>query len=117
GASFVTVEKIVMHSAHDGWIIAQTQNQRPGITASGIERHTMLLHYDGTSWKQVQVPNTGGDVSDITGMSFAGDAGWACGFIATLPDGKAIQDDNLTLYGSPMLWKYANGEWVLYQQK
>ena len=56
GVSFVTLQKIVMRSASDGWIIAQDQNQRPGITASGIERHTILLHYDGASWTQVQTP-------------------------------------------------------------
>ncbi|MGE5334051.1 MAG: hypothetical protein ACM3N4_05070, partial [Nitrososphaerota archaeon] len=116
GTSFVTLEKIVMRSAHDGWIIAQDQNQRPGITASGIERHTILLHYDGSSWKQVQAPNTGGDASVITGMSFAGDSGWACGYIAALP-GNTIQDSDIPSFGSPMLWQYSNGEWALYQQK
>lgn len=116
GISFVTLEKIVMRSAHDGWIIAQDQNQRPGITASGIERHTILLYYDGSSWKQVQTPNTGGDASMITGMSFSGDSGWACGYIAALP-GNTIQDSDIPSFGSPMLWQYSNGEWVLYQQK
>ncbi len=57
GVSFVTLEKIVMRSASDGWIIAQDQNQRPGITASGIERHTILLHYDGASWTQAPTPD------------------------------------------------------------
>ena len=114
---FVTLQKIVMRSADDGWIIAQEQNQRPGITASGIERDTILLHYDGSSWKQVAAPNVGGDASEITGVSFAGDAGWACGYVAALPDGQTIQDSDVPSYGSPMLWTYQNGAWVLYQQK
>ncbi|HKW23398.1 MAG TPA: hypothetical protein VJO13_18600, partial [Ktedonobacterales bacterium] len=40
GGTFITLQKIVMRSAHDGWIIAQEQNMRPGVTASGIEKHT-----------------------------------------------------------------------------
>ena len=117
GVSFVTLQKIVMRSASDGWIIAQDQNQRPGITASGIERHTILLHYDGASWTQVQTPDAGGDVSEITGMTFVGDTGWACGYVAALPAGQDIQDDNLSLYGAPMLWSYHADGWTLYQQK
>ena len=117
GGTFVTLQKIVMRSAHDGWIIAQDQNQRPGIIASGIEKHTILLHYDGTSWKEAPTPDVGGDASAVTGMSFAGDGGWAVGFVAALPDGKTIQDSDVPSYGSPMLWSYQNGGWVLYQQK
>lgn len=114
---FITLQKIVVRSAHDGWIIAEAQNQRPGVTASDIERHTILLRYDGSSWKQVTAPNVGGDASAITGMSFAGDAGWACGYVATLPSGKTIQDSDVPSYGSPILWTYQNGGWTLYQQK
>lgn len=115
--TFVTLQKIVMRSAHDGWIIAQDQNQRPGVTASGIQKHTILLHYDGSTWTEAQTPDVGGDASAITGMSFAGDGGWACGFVATLPNGQTIQDSDVPSYGSPMLWTYQNGGWVLYQQK
>lgn len=117
GVTFVTLQKIVMRSAHDGWIIAQDQNQRPGITASGIETHTILLHYDGTAWTEVQEPNVGGDASEITGMAFAGESGWACGYVAALPPGKTIEDGNQPAYGSPMLWSYHDGQWSLYQQK
>jgi hypothetical protein len=117
GVSFVTLEKIVMRSASDGWIIALDQNQRPGITASGIERHTILLHYDGASWTQAPTPAVGGDASEITGMTFVGDTGWACGYVAALPSGQDIQDDTLSSYGSPMLWSYHDGGWTLYQQK
>lgn len=117
GGAFVTLQKIVMRSAHDGWIIAQEQNLRPGVTASGIEKHTILLHYDGSTWTEAQTPDVGGDASAITGMSFAGDIGWACGFVAALPDGQTIQDSDVPSYGSPMLWTYQNGGWVLYQQK
>jgi hypothetical protein len=115
--TFVTLQKIIMRSAHDGWIIAQDQNLRPGVTASGIEKHTILLHYDGTSWTEAQTPDVGGDASAITGMSFAGDGGWACGFVAALPSGQTIQDSDVPSYGSPMLWTYQNGGWALYQQK
>jgi hypothetical protein len=115
--TFITLQKIVMRSAHDGWIIAQDQNMQPGVTASGIQKHTLLLHYDGTAWTEAQTPDVGGDASAITGMSFAGDGGWACGFVATLPDGQTIQDSDVPSYGSPMLWSYQNGGWVLYQQK
>jgi hypothetical protein len=117
GGSFVTLQKIVMRSSSDGWIIAQDQNQRPGITASGIEKCTILLHYDGKAWTQVRAPDAGGDASAITGMSFAGDSGWASGYVAALPDGKTIQDSDVPSYGSPMLWVYQNGGWTLYQQK
>ena len=117
GGAFVTLQSIVMRSAHDGWIIAQVQNMRPGVTASGIEKHTLLLHYDGSTWTEAQTPDAGGDASAITGMSFAGDGGWACGFVATLPNGQTIQDSDVPSYGSPMLWTYQNGGWVLYQQK
>src|SRR6185437_1833567 len=113
GGAFVTLQKIVMRSAHDGWIIAQEQNMQPGVTASGIEKHTLLLHYDGTSWTETQTPDVGGDASVITGMSFAGESGWACGFVASLPDGQTIQDSDVPSYGSPMLWMYQNGGWVL----
>lgn len=115
--AFVTLERIMMRSAHDGWIIGQEQNQRPGITASGIQRSTILFHYDGNTWTQVRAPEVGGDASAITGMSFVGDAGWACGYVAALPDGKTIQDSDVPSYGSPMLWRYSDGGWVLYQQK
>jgi hypothetical protein len=115
--SYLGLQHIAMRSATDGWIIAQDQNLRPGTTASGFEKHTILLHYDGTAWTQLQTPVTGGDASIITGMSFAGDSGWACGFVAALPDGKTIQDSDVPAYGSPMLWQYANGGWTLYQQK
>lgn len=115
--AFVTLQKIVMRSADDGWIIAQDQNQRPGVTASGIERRAILLHYDGSSWKQVAAPNVGGDASAITGMAFAGDAGWACGYVAALPSGQDIQDSDVPSYGSPMLWTLHDGAWSLYQQK
>ena len=117
GGAFVTLQKIVMRSAHDGWIIAQVQNMQPGVTASGIEKHTILLHYDGSTWTEAQTPDVGGDASAITGMSFAGESGWACGFVATLPDGQTIQDSDVPSYGSPMLWTYQNGGWALYQQK
>ena len=117
GGAFVTLQKIVMRSARDGWIIAQDQNMQPGITASGIQKHTILLHYNGASWTEAQTPDVGGDASAISGMSFAGDGGWACGFVATLPDGQTIQDSDVPSYGSPMLWSYQNGGWVLYQQK
>ncbi|HEX5439246.1 MAG TPA: hypothetical protein VFW76_00050 [Ktedonobacterales bacterium] len=117
GGAFVTLQKIVMRSAHDGWIIAQEQNMRPGVTASGIEKHTLLLHYDGSTWTEAQAPDVGGDASAITGMSFAGDGGWACGFVAALPNGQTIQDSDVPSYGSPVLWTYQNGGWVLYQQK
>ncbi|HKW22028.1 MAG TPA: hypothetical protein VJO13_11665 [Ktedonobacterales bacterium] len=117
GGAFVTLQSIVMRSAHDGWIIAQEQNMQPGVTASGIEKHTILLHYDGSTWTEAQTPDVGGDASAITGMSFAGDVGWACGFVAALPGGQTIQDDDVPSYGSPMLWTYQNGGWVLYQQK
>jgi hypothetical protein len=106
-----------MRSAHDGWIIAQVQNMQPGVTASGIEKHTILLHYDGSTWTEAQTPDVGGDASAITGMSFAGESGWACGFVATFPDGQTIQDSDVPSYGSPMLWTYQNGGWALYQQK
>lgn len=115
--SYLGLQQIVMRSATDGWIIAQDQNLRPGITASGIERHTLLLHYDGKTWTQVQTPVTGGDVSTITGMAFAGDSGWAGGFVAALPDGQDVQDDTVSTFGTPMLWQYINGNWTLYQQK
>lgn len=114
--SYLGLQHIVMRSATDGWIIAQDQNLRPGITASGIEKHTILLHYDGKTWTQVQTPVTGGDVSIINGISFAGDTGWAGGFVAALPDGKTIQDSDVPSYGTPMLWQYINGNWTLYQQ-
>jgi len=114
---FITLQKIMMRSARDGWIIAKAQNQRPGVTASDIERHTILLRYNGSSWKQVAAPNVGGDASAITGMSFAGGAGWACGYVATLPSGQNIQDSDVPSYGSPILWTYQNGGWTLYQQK
>jgi hypothetical protein len=117
GGAFVTLQKIVMRSAHDGWIIAQAQNMQPGVTTSGIEKHTVLLHYDGSTWTEAQTPDVGGDASAITGMSFAGDGGWACGFVASLPGGQTIQDSDVPSYGSPMLWTYQNGGWVLYQQK
>ncbi len=117
GGAFVTLQSIVMRSAHDGWIIAQEQNMQPGVTASGIEKHTILLHYDGASWTETQTPDVGGDASAITGMSFAGDVGWACGFVAALPSGQTIQDSDVPSYGSPMLWSYQNGGWTLYQQK
>ena len=117
GGTFVTLQKIVMRSAHDGWIIAEDQNMQPGVTASGIQKHTILLHYDGTSWTEAQTPDVGGDASAITGMSFAGDGGWVCGFVAALPDGQTIQDSDVPSYGSPMLWSYQNGGWALYQQK
>lgn len=117
GGSFVTLQAIIMRSATDGWMIGQEQNMQPGITASGIEKRTILLHYDGTSWAQVQVPDAGGDASVITGMAFAGDTGWACGYVAALPSGQTIQDSDVPLYGSPMLWSYHDGGWTLYQQK
>jgi hypothetical protein len=117
GGTFTTLQSIVMRSAHDGWIIAEEQNMQPGVTASGIEKHTILLHYDGTSWTEAQTPDVGGDASAITGMAFAGETGWACGYVAALPDGKTIQDTDVPTYGSPMLWSYQNGGWTLYQQK
>ena len=117
GGAFITLQAIVMRSAHDGWIIAQEQNMQPGVTASGIEKHTILLHYDGSTWTEAQTPDAGGDASTITGMAFAGDSGWACGFVASLPGGQTIQDSDVPSYGSPMLWSYQNGGWVLYQQK
>lgn len=117
GGAFVTLQKVVMRSAHDGWIIAQEQNMQPGVTAAGIEKHTLLLHYDGSTWTEAQTPDAGGDASAITGMSFAGESGWACGFVAALPNGETIQDSDVPAYGSPMLWTYQNGGWALYQQK
>jgi hypothetical protein len=115
--SYLNLEQIVMRSANDGWLIAQDQNQRPGITASGIQRRTVLLHYDGKTWTEVPTPTTGGDVSVITGMAFAGSSGWACGYVATLPGGQDVQDDTVSVYGLPMLWIYSAGAWSLYQQK
>ena len=58
------------------------------------------------------MPIAGGDASAVTGMAFAGDSGWACGYVAALPDGKTIQDSDVPSYGSPMLWTYQNGGWV-----
>jgi hypothetical protein len=117
GGRYFNLQSIVMRSATDGWIIGQVQNLRPGITASGIEKRTILLHYDGKTWTQVQTPVTGGDVSMISGISFAGDTGWAGGFVAALPDGQDVQDDTVSTFGTPMLWHYINGSWTLYQQQ
>jgi hypothetical protein len=115
--AFITLQKILMPSAQSGWIIGQVQNQRPGITAAGIQKHTLLLHYDGNAWSEVATPNVGGDASAINGMAFAGDTAWAGGYVAALPVDKSIQDSDVPSYGSPMLWRYTNGGWTLYQQR
>jgi hypothetical protein len=81
----LTMNAIAGSGPNDIWAAGQSQS-------SGYHnkvRHSVLLHYDGTSWSQVTVPDTGGLV-DLAAIS-ATDA-WALGW-----DGSVLHWDGTAL--------------------
>jgi hypothetical protein len=68
----LTMNVITGSSASDVWAagIAQSAGYHNKV------RHSVMLHYDGTSWSQVNVPDTGG-VTDVAAISPAN--AWAVG--------------------------------------
>jgi hypothetical protein len=77
----LTMTGIAGSSAHDVWAVGRTES-------SGYhnkQRHSVIAHYDGTSWSQVSVPDTGGllDVSVLSATN-----AWALGF-----DGSVLHWD------------------------
>ncbi|HKS70755.1 MAG TPA: zf-HC2 domain-containing protein [Ktedonobacterales bacterium] len=118
GGGYITLESITMRSADDGWIIGSQSNVRPGTTASNYQQQTILLHYSGGTWHQVDIPNTGTPVNAVTGLAFSGDgSGWAAGYVSNISPSSTVQDTDILAQASPMLWKLStDGAWHLYQQ-
>ncbi len=119
GGGYVTLQSITMRSPSEGWIVGAQSNVRPGTTASNYQQQTVLLHYDGSTWRQVSVPDTGTLVNAITGMTFTSDGGgWAAGYVSNLSPSQTVQDTDILAQASPMLWQLstADGAWHLYQQ-
>jgi len=115
GDGWFTLERIVMRSASDGWIVGTQQNAYPGATVSDYQQHTVLLHYQGGQWQQVQAPNTGTPVDAITGLAFSSNGtGWAAGYVSNIPASDTVQDTDVLAKASPELWIYQGGAWTVY---
>ncbi len=116
GDGWFTLERIVMRSASDGWIVGTQQNAYPGATVSDYQQHTILLHYQSGQWQQVQAPNTGTPVDAITGLAFSSNGiGWAAGYVSNIPASDTVQDSDVLAKASPELWTYLGGAWTVYR--
>ena len=117
GGGYVALQCITMRSPSDGWIVGAQSNVRPGTTASNYQQQTILLHYDGSHWSQVSVPDTGTPVNAVTGLAFTSDGGvWAAGYVSNISPSQTVQDTDILAHASPMLWSFHDGAWHLYQQ-
>jgi hypothetical protein len=106
------LSQIVMLSANDGWIVGQKQNAYFGATTKDFRRDIILLHYDGTSWKDVAVPQLGVPADGIIDLTFTPDGiGWACGYVSTYSSNDVLQDTDVLTKASPLLLNYTNGVW------
>jgi hypothetical protein len=115
GDGWFTLERIVMRSASDGWIVGTQQDAYPGATVSDYQQHTVLLHYQAGQWQQMQAPDTGTPVDAITGVAFtAASQGWAAGYVSNIPASQTVQDTDILAQASPELWTYQGGAWTVY---
>jgi hypothetical protein len=113
---YVWFSKLVMHSANNGWIMGQEQNTYFGATVNNFRRSIFLLHYNGKSWQQVNIPNLGVPAEEINSLSFASDDTiWACGYVSTYPASDTLQENEVLARGSPLLMKYINGSWQIFK--
>jgi hypothetical protein len=117
GLPFIELHQVVMVSATEGWIVGTQQATYFGSTGDNFQAHTVLLHYAGGRWEQVETPAVGTPVDAITGLSFTADgSGWASGYNSNVPASQSVQDSDVLAQASPMLWRYQSGAWRLYQQ-
>jgi hypothetical protein len=118
GLPFVQLRQLVMTSATEGWIVGEEQSAYFGATTDNYQAHTVLLHYGGGAWTRVNAPAVGTAADAITGLSFSSDGnGWASGYNSNIPPSRSVQDTDVLAAAAPMLWRYANGGWTLYQQQ
>jgi hypothetical protein len=118
GLPFIQLRQLVMVSASEGWIVSSEQSAYFGATTDNFQQHTVLLHYAGGRWEQVTTPSVGTPVDAITGLSFTADGnGWASGYNSNVPASQTVQDSDVLAQAAPMLWRYQNGGWTLYQQQ
>jgi hypothetical protein len=116
GLPYTTLQRFVVRSPTDIWIVGSQQATYPGSTTSNYQQQTVLLHYDGVRWTQAPAPDMGGPVVAVTGMAFAGDgSGWACGYVSDIPAPQVVQDTDVLARASPLLWSYRDGAWSFVQ--
>jgi hypothetical protein len=117
GLPFIQLRQLLMVSATEGWVVGTEQATYFGSTTNNFQQHTVLLHYAGGKWAQVETPPVGTPVDAITGLSFTTDGnGWASGYNSNIPASQRVQDSDVLAQASPMLWRYQNGGWTLYEQ-
>jgi hypothetical protein len=117
GLPYAVLYHITMVSATEGWIVGTEQSAYFGATTDNFQQHSVLLHYSGGAWAPVTTPTVGTPVVAITGLSFTADGtGWASGYNSNIPASQRVQDMDILAQASPMLWRYQNGAWTLYQQ-
>jgi hypothetical protein len=117
GLPYPTLEQIVMLSPAEGWIVGAQQASYPGATVSQYQQHTIMLHYVGGQWTQVQVPQTNTPVDAITALAFTPDGrAWACGYVSNVPASQVVQDTDILAQASPLLWSLQGNSWTMYQQ-
>jgi hypothetical protein len=97
GSSFNELNGVRVVSANDAWAVGAYSG------GNGTHRQTLILHWDGASWKQVASPNPGGTGNDNYLFAVAATShsdAWAVGEIVT---GTGIQ--TLTLHWNGTSWK------------
>lgn len=80
-SQFNELRGVTTLSSTDGWAVGYrsgTQNQTP--------LETLILHWDGTSWRQVPSPNVTGGANQLSGITaMSPDDAWAVGSVGGAP--------------------------------
>src|SRR5262249_12509000 len=92
------VTSIAMRSANDGWMIAETPENRTG----KLYQRVSALRFDGKEWKPTPLAHSTLHPL-LTGIALAGTAVWLAG---------RIESKDASIQGS-VLFQYARGRWNL----
>ncbi len=100
------LQAISFSSANDGWAVAYT---------SGV--HPTLLHYNGSAWSKVILPEIKNssryDISRLVMLS--ANEGWAVGGVMEGQDQELSAPGGYHPTITPLLLHYLNGTWSVYQ--
>jgi hypothetical protein len=100
GAGSTYLDSVRAVSASDIWAVGDYST----IGGSFASNKTLILHYNGTRWRQVASPSPGGRFNDLNGVSAvsARDA-WAVGYDAG--GGSSPVDRSLVLHWNGRSWR------------
>ncbi len=125
-AGYTLVQRIIMRSSTDGWIIGEQQNAYAGATTSNFQQHARLWHYDGHQWRSVAFSKLGFAVDAVTDLAFTSSGTiWAAGYTSDIPPEETTPGSESSVnytystsvlaHAMPILLSY-DGTWSLYKQ-